>query len=79
MTKEERIAKYKIERRNPKGPIKRLYSIPEAAFYLGRTVDAVREMIYQGKIPYVKDNKRILLDIRDMDAWIDRNKQQFTF
>lgn len=79
MTKEERIAKYKTERRNPKGPIKRLYSIPEAAFYLGRTVDAVREMIYQGKIPYVKDNKRILLDIRDMDAWIDRNKQQFTF
>jgi len=58
---------------------KRLYSIKESAEYLGRTVWAVREMLWAGKLPYVKDGKRILLDIHDMDTWIDKNKTQFTF
>lgn len=58
---------------------KRLYSIPEAAQYLGRTPWAVREMIWAGKIRYVKDGKRILLDILDIDKWIEESKMQFTF
>lgn len=58
-------------------PIKRLYSIKEAAIYLGRSVWAVREMIWAGKLPYVKDGKRILLDIYDMDNWIEQNKTRF--
>ncbi len=58
---------------------KRLYSINDASVYLGRTVGAVREMLWAGKMPYVKDGKRILLDIRDMDTWIDRNKTQLTY
>ena len=62
-----------------KGPAKRLYSIPEAAYYLGRSVWAVREMLWAGKIPYVKDGKSILLDIRDMDAWIENSKTTFTY
>ena len=53
---------------------KRLYSLKESAVYLGRTVGAVREMLWAGKIPYVKDGKRILIDIQDMNEWIDRNK-----
>jgi hypothetical protein len=32
LTKVERIEKYKAARRAPKGPAKRLYSVPEAAF-----------------------------------------------
>jgi excisionase family DNA binding protein len=59
--------------------IKRLYSIKEAALYLGRSDWAVREMIWAGKIPYVKDGKRILLDIYDMDEWIEKNKTRFTY
>jgi excisionase family DNA binding protein len=59
-------------------PEKRLYSIPEAARYLGRTVWALREMLWAGKLPYVKDGKRILLDIRDVDAWIEKSKTRFT-
>jgi excisionase family DNA binding protein len=55
---------------------KRLYSIAEAAVYLGRTARAVREMLWGGKMPYIKDGKRILVDIRDMDIWIDRSKTQ---
>ena len=58
---------------------KRLYSVDEAGVYLGRTAWAVREMIYAGKLPCVKDGRRVLLDIKDLDIWIDRNKMQFTY
>lgn len=62
---------------NPvRGMSKRLYSVDEAAVYLGRTVWAVREMLWAGKIPFVKDGRRTLLDVRDMDAWIDSSKVQ---
>lgn len=53
---------------------KRLYSIEEAAIYLGRTVWAVREMLWAKKIKCVRDGRRILLDIHDMDKWIEDNK-----
>ncbi len=53
---------------------KRLYSIKESAVYLGRSVCAVREMLWKGKMPYIKDGARILLDIQDMNEWIDRNR-----
>jgi excisionase family DNA binding protein len=58
---------------------KRLYSIKEASLYLGRSVWAVREMLWAGKLPYVKDGRRILLDINDINIWIEKNKTQFTF
>ena len=59
--------------------LKRLYSIPEAAVYLGRTVWGVREMIWAGKIPIVRDGRRILLDILDMERWIEQSKTQFSY
>ena len=46
-------------------PQKRLYSIKEASVYIGRSVWALREMLWAGKMPYVKDGRRILLDIND--------------
>jgi len=58
---------------------KRLYGIPEAAIYLGRTPCAVREMLWAGKLPYVKDGRRVHVDIRDMDAWIEKRKTIFTY
>jgi excisionase family DNA binding protein len=61
---------------NPLGTIpKRLYSLKEASTYLGRSVWALREMLWAGKMPYVRDGRRILLDIEDMDAWIEKNKE----
>jgi excisionase family DNA binding protein len=59
--------------------IKRLYSIKEASVYLGRSVWALREMLWAGKLPYIKDGKRILLDINDMNNWIEQNKTQYSF
>lgn len=58
---------------------KRLYSIPEAGQYLGRTLWSIREMIYAGKIPYIRDGRRMLLDIEDMDSWIENNRQKYNF
>jgi len=55
MSRAEKLSQYKQARKNPKGPVKRLYSIPEAAFYLGRTVDGLREILWSGRLPYVKD------------------------
>ena len=64
---------------NPKIPIaKRLYSIPEAAVYLGRTVWGIREMVWAGKLACVKDGCRVLIDIRD-DKWIEQNKMTFSY
>jgi len=55
-------------------PRKRLYSVVEAGEYLGRTPWAIREMIWKGKLPAVRDGRRILLDIDDLDRWIEANK-----
>ena len=35
------------------------------------------KMIWAGKLPYVKADRRIYLDIYDMDEWIERNKTRF--
>jgi len=60
---------------SPHFPLKkRLYSISEAAEYLGRSVWSVRELIWHGKLPSVKADRRVHLDIIDLDQWIERNK-----
>jgi excisionase family DNA binding protein len=79
MSRAEKLTEYKKARRNPKGPEKRLFSVPEAAFYLGRTVNALREIIWGGRLPYVKDGRRVLIDVKDMNDFIERNKTRFTY
>lgn len=58
---------------------KRLYNVKEAAKYLGRTVWAVREMYYAGKIACIRDGRRMLFDILDLDAWIEKNKSKLVY
>lgn len=55
-------------------PGKRLISIREAGIYLSRSPWTVAEMVRAGKLPYVRDGKRKLLDLKDLDKWIDENK-----
>lgn len=55
-------------------PVKRLISIREAGDYLSRSPWTVAEMVRAGKLPYVRDGKRKLLDLKDLDSWIDGNK-----
>ena len=60
--------------RNPLG--KRLYTLKEAARYLGRSDWSMRELIWAGKIPVVRGDgdRKIFLDIKDIDQYIERNK-----
>ena len=58
---------------------KRLLNEKEAANYLGRSVWGIREMRYAGKLPFVKDGRRVLFDILDLDAWIERTKTQYRY
>lgn len=55
---------------------KRLFTIFETARYLGRGTDSVREMIWTKEFRVVQKGERgkIYLDIKDLDAWIDKNK-----
>lgn len=54
--------------------LKRLYSLPEAATYLGRSTWSVRRLIWSGELPQVRAGGRVHVDLRDMDAFIERNK-----
>jgi hypothetical protein len=31
-------------------------------------------MVWTGTLPHIRRGRRILLDLRDLDAWIDRAK-----
>ena len=53
---------------------KRLLSVRETARYIGRTEVAVREMTWNGKLPYIRADRRIMFDIRDLDRWIEQNR-----
>jgi hypothetical protein len=54
----------------------RLLSIDQAGIYLGRTPKAVRCLIDKGEFPSVRPDGRIMLDVHDLDAWIDQNKRE---
>ncbi len=54
--------------------IKRLYTLKEAAFFLGRTEWSIRELIYKGEIPFVQVGRRVHCDIRDLERFIDEHK-----
>jgi|GEM_PF-1066661 len=40
---------------------------------IGRTDWAIREMLWAGKIPCIRDGRRVLLDVNDMDSWKESN------
>lgn len=53
---------------------RRLLSVRETALYLGRSEIAVREMTWNGKLPHIRTDRRVMFDIRDLDRWIDENR-----
>jgi hypothetical protein len=58
---------------------KRLYTLKEGAAYLGRSVWAMRELIWAGKIPVVRQDRgrKIFVDIEDLNNFINRNKSTY--
>ena len=55
---------------------KRLFTVEEAAVYLGRTKEGVQHMIAAAKLTTVKLDRRVFLDRKDLDAMIERSKIQ---
>ena len=52
----------------------RLLTIDAAAKYLGRTRSAVDHMVRGGLLPTVRSDRKIFLDVWDLDRFIDENK-----
>jgi excisionase family DNA binding protein len=58
---------------------KRLYTIKESGEYLGRSPWGVRELIWAGKLPYVRDGRAFFIDIKDLDSYVERNKNTYQY
>ena len=56
---------------------RRLMRIREAAHYLCLSPWKLRHIIQSGELPIIKYNENApwLLDLRDLDTWVDRNKR----
>lgn len=51
-----------------------LLNVKDAAVYLGRSEQAVQHLIFERELPVVRVGRRVHLDRRDLDAWIEKNK-----
>jgi excisionase family DNA binding protein len=54
----------------------RLLTVEQAATYLGRTKQAVQHMVASGKLPTVRSDRRVFVDVEDLDRWIADNKHK---
>lgn len=52
----------------------RLLTVAQAAVYLGRTEKAIRHLVVAGSLPAVRSDTRVMLDVQDLDKWIEANK-----
>jgi hypothetical protein len=57
----------------PIGP--RLLTVEQGAEYYGRTKAAMDHLIAAGIVPVVRIDRRVMIDIRDLDKLIDNQKQ----
>jgi excisionase family DNA binding protein len=51
-----------------------LLTVKQAAIYLGRSEQSVQHLIFQKDLPVVRVGRRVHLDRRDLDVWIEKNK-----
>ncbi len=54
----------------------RLLTVEQAAVYIGRTKYAIQHMIASCKLPTVRTDRRVFIDMRDLDSWIEGNKRR---
>jgi excisionase family DNA binding protein len=53
---------------------KRLMSTKEAAAYIGRSQGAVQQLVARGDLAAIRADRRIHIETRELDAWIERNR-----
>ena len=51
-----------------------LLNVKEAAVYLGRSEQAVQHLIFDKQVPVVRAGRRVHIDRKDLDNWIEQNK-----
>ena len=56
----------------------RLLDYHAAAHYLSLSYWTIRDMASRGEIPFVRAGRRVLIDRKDLDDWILRNKEQWS-
>lgn len=62
----------RIEQRAPRDVApKRLFTVPEAAEYLGRSENAVKLLIHRGKLPVTRIDSKSQIDRKALDKLID--------
>lgn len=54
---------------------KRVLTRREAAEYLGRSVRGLDGLVGKGAIARVRGDSRPMFDIKDLDAWVEANKE----
>ena len=59
---------------NKDRPPKRLFTVAEAAEYLGIPEWTVRELGWAEKVRPVRFNRRVYFDVRDLDTFIENHK-----
>ena len=64
----------KLGQHGKTGIAPRLMTVEEAAQYIARSENAVRILVHRKELPAVHGGKRVHLDRRDLDMWIERNK-----
>ncbi len=55
---------------------KRLLTLAETAEYLSTTVWALRGLIWDGRLPYVRLRRRFLVGVRDLDTLVEKLKER---
>jgi excisionase family DNA binding protein len=62
----------RIEQRVPHNVSpKRLFTVPEAAEYLGRSENAIKILIHRGKLPVTRIDSKSQIDKKALDKLID--------
>lgn len=56
------------------GTGRRLFTVDEAAEYLGYTPAAIRHMVAKDQLPSVRVGRSLRFDIADLDRWIEEHK-----
>ena len=59
------------EQAKPQTTGPRLLTVAQAAEYLGRTESAVRQLIHKRRLPVIRFDRKIRIDIRDLDHMIE--------
>jgi len=56
---------------------RRLLDIKNASTYLGIGIFGVRTLIWRGELPIVRWGRKILIDVNDLDKFIEKSKSSY--